>query len=86
MDVEVALQADDPEADAVALDDRLAAPGLRAQEVRRAHDAVGQAEVGDDLPPAEAVVAQRDDVDAGLEELVGDAGGEAQAAGHVSPR
>jgi predicted PurR-regulated permease PerM len=83
VDVEVALQAHDPQADAVALDDGLAAPRLRAQEVRGAHDPVSAPEVGDDLAAAEAVVAERDHVDAGLEQLVGDARGDAQAARDV---
>ena len=83
VDVEVALQAHDPQADAVALDDRLAAPGLRAQEVGGPHDPVRAPEVGDDLAPAEAVVAERDHVDAGLEQLVGDARRDPQAARDV---
>src|SRR5215213_6334844 len=50
---------------------RSAASGLAAQEVRRPHDGVDPVEVGEDVVAVIGVVAERDDVDAGGEQLVG---------------
>ena len=65
------------------LDDHPAAPGLRAQIVGRANDALLSVEVRVDLLAMVGVVAQRDDVDAGAEQLVGDLRRDAQAARDV---
>jgi len=81
--VQVARQVDHPEAYALVLHDAPSAAGLGAQVVGRAHDALLLVEVVVDLPPVVGVVAQRDRVDAGAEQLVGDLRGDAEAAGHV---
>ena len=47
-------------------------PGSEEREVRRAYHAVGAREVRHDLDPAPRVVAERDRVDAGGEEPVGE--------------
>jgi hypothetical protein len=80
---EVARERDDPEADAVAFDDHGAVPGLRAQVVRGPDDPVVLVEVCVDLLAVEGVVAERDDVNARAEELVGELGRDAEATGDV---
>jgi len=76
----VALQVDDREADTALLDDAPTVAGLRGQEVRRTQDALCAIEIGVDLLALVGVVAQRDDVDARGEQLVGDLRGDAEAA------
>src|SRR4051794_15929249 len=68
---DVARQVDDGEAQAVALDDRHARAGVRAQVVVRAQQPRLAIEVGEDLAAVVGVVAQGDHVDAGAEQLVG---------------
>jgi hypothetical protein len=80
---QVARQVHDAQADAVAVDHRVAAPGLRAQVVGRAHDARLLVEVGEDLLAVVGVVAERDGVDPGPEQLVGDLRRDAEPAGDV---
>jgi hypothetical protein len=80
---EVAGQVDDPEPDPVALDDRVAAPRLRAQVVRGADDPRLVVEVRVDLLAVVRVVAERDRVDAGAEQLVGDLRRDPEPAGDV---
>src|SRR4051794_14118904 len=60
-----------------------AVPGLRAQEVRRAQDPRLLVEVGVDVPMLVGVIAERDDVDARLEELPRDLGRDAEPARRV---
>ena len=79
----VAAEVHDPEAHAVALDDAQAVPGLVAQVVVRAQDRVVLVEVAVDLAAVVGVVAERDDVDARGEQLVGDLRRDAEAAGGV---
>jgi len=81
--VEVAREVHDAEPHSVALDDRVAAARLRAQVVRRAHDPRLVVEVRVDLLAVIGVVAERDDVDARGEQLVGDLRGDPEAAGDV---
>jgi len=81
--VEVPGQVDDAQAHAVAGDDRLAPARLRAQVVARTQHPVAAVEVAEDLPPPVGVVAERDDVDAGLQKLVGETRRDPQPAGHV---
>jgi hypothetical protein len=69
---DVALEVDHAQAHAAALHDARAVAGLGGQEVRGAQDPVVIVEVADDLGAVVGVVAQRDDVDAGREQLVGD--------------
>ena len=57
--------------------------GLRGQEVGRPQDVGLLVEVRPDLAVAVGVVAERDDVDAGGEQLVGVLGRYADAAGGV---
>ena len=83
VDVEVAREVHDAQAHAVALDNDLAAARLGAEVVRRAQDALGALEVGHDLAPPEGVVAERDHVDPGAQQLVGQPRRDAQAAGDV---
>jgi hypothetical protein len=54
--------------------------GLGGEVVRRAQDRVVLVEVAEDLAPLVGVVAERDDVHAGGEQLVGDLRGDPQAA------
>ena len=78
------LEVDHAEAHAVALDDAAAVAGLRREVVRRPHDRGRlRVEVRVDLMAMVGVVAERDDVDAGGEQLVGDLRRDAQAAGGV---
>ena len=81
--VEVAGEVHDAEADAVALDDRLAVAGLGGEVVGRAQDPRLVVEVAVDLLALVGVVAERDDVDAGGEQLVGDLRRDPDAAGDV---
>jgi len=81
--VEVARQVDHAEPDAAALDDRPATPGLDAEVVGRADDVLLLVEVAEDLAAVVGVVAERDDVHAGAEQLVGDLRRDAEPAGHV---
>ena len=80
---EVAREVDDAERDAVALDERGAPPRLGRQEVGRADDVAPLLEVRPDLAVAVGVVAERDHVGAGPEQLVGVLRGDADAAGGV---
>jgi len=82
-EVEVARQVDDAEAHPVALDDRVAVAGLRAQVVGRAQDPGLVVEVRVDLLAVIGMVAQRDDVDSGAEQLAGDLRRDPEAAGDV---
>src|SRR3954452_16627603 len=68
------------EAHAVVLGDDPAAPRLGGQVVRRAHDRMIGVQVRVDLTAMECVVAQRDDVRARGEQLVGDLWRDAEAA------
>ena len=73
----------DAERDAVALDHAGAAARLRAHEVGRPEDVGLLVEVGLDLAVAVGVVAERDHVDAGGEQLVGVLRRDADAASGV---
>ena len=80
---QVPRQRDDAEPHAVAGDDAPAVAGLAAQEVGGAQDPRGGVEVGVDLAMAVGVVAERDHVDPGGEQLVGDLRRDPHAAGGV---
>jgi hypothetical protein len=80
---EVARERDDAEAQAAALDDDGAVAGLRAQVVGGPDDPLLLVEVGVDLAAAVGVVAERDDVDAAVEELVGELRRDPEPAGDV---
>ncbi len=80
---EVAAEVHDAEADAVALDDAGPVAGLAAQVVVGPQDLPAPVHVVEDLAPVVGVVAERDDVDAGAEQLVGDLRRDAQAARRV---
>jgi len=82
-EVEVPREVDDPEAHAVALHDREAVARLRAEVVGRPQDPLLVVEVRVDLLAVIGVVAERDDVDARGEELVGDLRRDPEAAGDV---
>ena len=70
---EVAAEVHDAEPHAAgALHDADAVAGLAAQVVVGPQDRLVRVEVGEDLAPVVGVVAERDDVDAGGEQLVGD--------------
>ena len=80
---EVARERDDAEAHAAAVDDDGAVAGLRAQVVGGPDDPLLLVEVGVDLAAAVGVVAERDDVDAAVEELVGELRRDPEPAGDV---
>ena len=69
---QTARQRHHPQPDPVALDGADPVTGLGAQIVGRPQDALLAVEVGIDLALAVGVVAERDHVDAGVEELIGD--------------
>jgi len=77
---DIAAEVHHCEAHAVALDDRPSAPRLRRQVVRRADDRMVGVQVRVDLTAMERMVAERDDIGARGEQLVGDLGRDAQAA------
>ena len=81
--VEIPAHVDHAEAHAAALDHAGAVPGLAAQEVGGPHDPGLGVEIGVDLAAVIGVVAERDRVDAGRKQLVGDLRGDSQAAGDV---
>jgi len=66
--VEVSAQVHDAEPHTVALDHANAVTGLRAQEVGRTHDPRLGVQVGVDLAAVVGVIAERDRIDAGLEQ------------------
>jgi len=80
---QVAAQRDDPQPHVVAGYHAPAVAGLAAQEVGRTQDLATLVQIAVDLALAIGVVAQRDHVDAGGEQLVGQLGGDPQAAGDV---
>jgi len=77
---DVAAEIDHPEPHAVVLDHDPAAPWLGAQVVRRPDDRVGSVQVRVDVTTMERVIAQRDDVRPGGEQLVGDLRRDAEPA------
>ena len=79
----VARQVDHRQAHAVAGDDRVAVAGLGAQVVGGPQDPRLVVEVGVDLAMAVGVVAERDHIDAGREQLVGDLRRDPEPAGDV---
>jgi hypothetical protein len=81
--VEVAGEVDDAEAHAAAFDDAAAVARLALEEVRRPQDPLVRVQVGIDLALAVGVVAERDDVDAQREQLVGDLRRDARTARDV---
>jgi len=82
-EVEVPREVDDPQAHAVALHDREAVARLRPQVVGRPQDPLLVVQVRVDLLAVIGVVAERDDVDAGREQLVGDLRRDPEAPGDV---
>jgi hypothetical protein len=80
---QVAAQRDHPQAHVIAGDHAPAVAGLAAQEVGRAQDLRAVVQVGVDLALAVGVVAQRDHVDTGREQLVGQLGRDPDPAGDV---
>ena len=70
--VQVAAQVDDAETHAIALHHRESVSRLAAQVVGRTHDALLSVQVRVDLLAVVRMVAQRDDVDPRVQELVGD--------------
>jgi hypothetical protein len=86
MEKERAEDVDDGEPRSVrARDDCQAAPRCQRRRVRRSQDAIGGVEVRRDLGAAERVVAQRDRVDSGREEPVGEARRDPDPVGDVLP-
>jgi len=81
--VEVPAHADHAEAHAVALDRAYAVAGLAAQEVDRPQYPRLRVQVGVHLAPVVGVVAEGDRIDAGGDQLIGEPGRDAQAAGDV---
>ena len=80
---DVAGQVDDGQAHAVARDHRVAVAGLAAQVVGGTQDPRLAVQVGVDLAAAVGVVAERDHVDARREDVLGELGRDAEAAGEV---
>ncbi len=85
LEEDVAAQVDHAEPHAVAFDHRVAVAGLGGEVVGRPQDVLVGVQVGPDLLAVVGVVAERDDVDAGREELVGDLRGDPETGGRVLP-
>jgi hypothetical protein len=80
---DIARKADHRQADAVARRDRVAVAGLPSQVVGGAQDPRFLVEVGVNLAVAIGMVAKRDHVHAGCEQVVGEFGRDPEAAGDV---
>jgi len=81
--VHLAAQADHGDPHAGRLDDRVAPAGVARGEVRRAHDPAFRVQVRIDVPVAVGVVAERDHVGPGVEDLARRLGGDPDPSGHV---
>jgi hypothetical protein len=86
MEEQRAEDVDDGKPGAVrARDDREPASRCQRRRVRRSQDAIGGVEIRRDLGAAERVVPQRDRVDSGREEPVGEARRDPDPVGDVLP-